>query len=288
MSLADRSGPAVHIRELIVALVVGGVLAPQIASAQQIRGVVVHDSTDQPIAGATIELITQDSTVRATAVSSAIGWFQLSLPSHGRFLLRASHVVYGGGGAVEVVVGERELVNVVLRMTGGAIPLEPLSVTARSVDPLAGFRQRAAHGGQGYYLHREDIEKHAGARVSDLLRRMPGVRFDLVRDRSGFFTSETLLMRSLGELCEPTIYLDGVPMPPEFGMDINDLISTEALAGVEVYTSHLTAPLDLHIPRNSCGVIAFWSRPTPGTRMTWKRAAVAGMIAGLMLYFTRR
>jgi hypothetical protein len=54
------------------------ILLPAITAAQQIRGVVVEDSTGLPISGATIELLAADATVRATTSSAVTGWFELN------------------------------------------------------------------------------------------------------------------------------------------------------------------------------------------------------------------
>lgn len=262
-------------------------LAPAAVRAQQIRGVVVEDMTDTPIPGVTVELLAEDSTIRASAVTASTGWFQLPTGSAGRFLLRTSHPVFTAGALLEVVVQQREIVTIVLRMSGGAIPLEPLVVTARSHDRLSGFRERAQRSGFGRYITREQIDERPAARPSDLLRMVPEVRIELVRDPSGVFTSNAVLMRSFGELCAPAIYLDGMPIPQDFGFDIDDLISTELIEGVEIYRSYVGAPLEFHLPQNTCGVIAFWSRTIRGRPLSWKSFAIAGVLAGIMVLMTR-
>src|SRR5688572_28770465 len=110
-------------RSLIRSLVLA-VLLPTTSAAQQIRGVVVDDSTGQPISSATIELLAADTTIRATTISNAAGWFELFPPGAGRILLRGSHAAYRGVGTLAVVLGPQEILTVVIRLGGGPIPLE--------------------------------------------------------------------------------------------------------------------------------------------------------------------
>jgi hypothetical protein len=262
------------------------VLLPAAVHGQAVRGVVVADASHTPIPGMRVELLAGDSTVRASTMTGNAGWFQLSTGSAGRFFLRASHPEYTATGMLAVSVQEHEIVTVVVSVDISAIPLEPILVTSRSFDRLSGFRQRAAHGGLGRYILRADIERFVGARPSDLLRTVPGVRIESIRDRSGF-SSDVVLMRSPGELCAPTLYVDGMRVIHGAGFDIDDLITTETVEGVEIYSSHATAPLEFHVPRDACGVIAFWSRPAPPGRLTWKRAGVGALLATLIVLLAR-
>ncbi|CAN5876285.1 hypothetical protein BH23GEM9_BH23GEM9_08090 [soil metagenome] len=261
-------------------------LLPAAVDAQVIRGVVVADATRTPVPGMLVELLAGDSTVRASTVTGNAGWFQLPAGSAGRVFLRTSHPGHAPTGMLAVDVQENEIVTVVVSVDVSAIPLEPLVITARSRDRLSGFRQRAAHGGMGRYILREDIERLVAPLASDLLRMTPGVRIETVRDWTGF-SSDIVMMRSLGELCAPTLYLNGMRMIHGSGFDIDALISTELLEGVEIYSSHVTAPLEFHVPRDSCGVIAFWSRPGPPRRLTWKRAGLGALLATMIVLLSR-
>lgn len=258
-------------------------LMPSVGSAQVIRGVVVHDSTDTPIAGVTIELRTDESTILATTVAGATGWFQLDPGSAGTFLLRTSHPVYTVDGSLTVAVEEREIVTVVLRMSGGAVALEPLLVTARSFDRLSGFRERATQGGLGRYITRADIDKGQAILITGILHFVSEVRVEPVRN--GGLTGTALLMNSFGSWCRPAIFLDGMPVPSgDFGFDINDLLSPDMVEGVEIYRSYAMAPAEFQGAIHDCGVIAFWSRTVPGgRRFTWKRLGIGGLIAALVL-----
>ncbi len=263
------------------------VLLPTMTAAQQIRGVVVEDSTGLPISGARIELLAADATVRATASSAATGWFELVPQSGGHFLVRASHAAYRGVGTLAVVLGPQEVVTVVVRLSGGPIPLEPLVVKATARDGLSGYRERARRGAFGRFITRADIDKNGAYSLSHVLRFTPEVRIERVMD--GPFPSEGVFMRSFGDLCMPTIYLNGLAVPAGSAFDINNLLSVEEVEGIEVYRSALSAPLELRGGESDmwCGVIAVWSRPLPGRPITPKRLFFAGLLVGVPLLFGR-
>ena len=74
-------------------------------------------------------------------------------------------------------------------------------------------------------------------------------------------------------------------------IDINSLLSAEAVEGVEVYRSAMSAPMEFRVPGFGagdffCGVIAVWSRPTARGQMTLKRAFFASMLVGASLLMT--
>ena len=277
-------------RFLICGLVVI-VLMPAATGAQKIRGAVVEDGTGRPISVAKIELLAPDTTLLATAISSATGWFELTPQSAGQFLVRASHTAYRSTVTIAVDFRTQEIMTVVLRLSGGPIPLEPLVVNATALDRLSGYRERARRGAFGRFITRADIDKLGGYNLAHVLRFTPEVHIE--RLQSGPFTTEGVFMRSFGGSCVPAVYLDGLPVPTDGVLDINSLISAEAIEGIEVYRSSLSAPMELRslsaaaIDLSGCGVIAVWSLPLPGARLTAKRVAFAGLLVGLTILVAR-
>jgi hypothetical protein len=265
-------------RSLVCAIALALVL-PTTSTAQKIRGAVVEDSTGWPISGAKIELLSADAAIIATSFSAVTGWFEVYPESAGQFLVRASHPAYRGTDTLLVDIRSQEIITVVLQLSGGPIPLEP--VVVKALDRLSRYRERARRGAFGHFITRADIDKRGGYNLSHVLRFTPEVRIERVRD--GPFTSEGVFMRSFGDLCVPAIYLDGIPVPTGRVFDINDLISAEAVEGIEVYRDAQTAPLEFRLPvfpesDMSCGVIVVWSRPLPRARFT-----VTGMLFGALL-----
>ena len=241
-------------------------LLPAPAGAQQVRGVVVEDSTFRPLSGVKIELISNNTTT-AISFSNVTGWFELSPESAGQYLLRASHPAYQTVDVRTVTFRPQEMFTVVLRLRGGPIPLEALVVQGTARDRTSGYRERARRAAFGRFITREQIDKLGAYSMSHALRLTPEVRIERVRD--GPFTTQGIFMRSFGDLCVPAIYLDGVPIPTGPGFDIDALLSAEAVEGIEVYRSALSAPMEFRMspfmsPNNLCGVVAVWSRVLPG------------------------
>ncbi|MEX2281124.1 MAG: carboxypeptidase regulatory-like domain-containing protein [Gemmatimonadota bacterium] len=265
------------------------VLLPTMSAAQQIRGVVVDDSTGQPILGVRIELLAGHTTVRATTFSAAAGWFELFPQIGGQFLVRASHAAYRGVGTLAVALGPQEIITVVVRLSGGPIPLEPLVVKATARDGLSGYRERARRGAFGRFITRADIDKNGAYSLAHALRFAPEV--SLARVFDGVFTTDGIFMRSFGGMCVPGIYLNGLAMPVDRGFDINDLINVDEIEGIEVYRNSLSVPMEFvrlsDPPGLWCGVIAVWSRPLPRAPVTLKRLGFAGLLVGVPILLGR-
>ena len=264
-------------------------LLPAITAAQQIRGVVVEDSTGLPIPGAKVELLAGDTTIRATTFANNYGWFELLPQGDGQFLLRASHPPYRNTATLAVTLGNLETITVVLRLTGGPIPIQPLVVKATPRDRMSGYRERLKNNAFGHFITRADLDQRGAYSLSHAMRFAPGVSIARVQD--GAFVSEGVFMRSFGGACVPAVYLDGMQIPTGRIFDINDLISVEEVAGIEVYRSVLTAPMEFRLsalgstPDSDgsemwCGVIAVWSRPVPRIPLTPKRLFLAGLLVG--------
>jgi hypothetical protein len=260
----------------VVALVVV-LLMPSTAAPQTIQGVVVEDEARTPIGGVDVELVTIDGVTAATATTTDEGDFVVRAPRAGRYTLRLTHIAYHALNTDTLVLRSGEGVSVEVRMAATVIPVEPLTVTARSNANTAGFHERRRRGGLGRYVTREEIERHPGARTSDLLRHLPGIQ--LVPSAG----SHLLLMRGGAGRCLPTIYIDGMAVRQFPGSGIDELVHPEMLEGVEVYTG-ASAPPPIH-SRTTCGVVAFWTRPGEGTGgWSWSKLGIgAGAFIALIL-----
>jgi hypothetical protein len=262
-------------------LVVGALLfTPGVTQSQTVRGVVLEDGTRQPIGGASVELTAADGSRVQQVHTDSLGGFFLTPRRSGEFVVRFSHFAYAPLDPVPLVLRAGERVEIELRMDHRAIPIDPVTVTARRRDRrLEDFYERVQRPGHGRFITRDEIERRPGARTSELLRMMPGVH--LVPVSNG---RNMILMRGGAGRCLPTIYLDGMAIKqfPESGVD--DFVAASMLEGVEVYTSFASAPSPLHA-RDSCGVVAFWTRGAEGGQpWSWRRLAVGlGGFAVLVL-----
>jgi TonB family protein len=177
--------------------------------------------------------------------------------------------------------GEERRVEIVLAVV--AETLETVSVTAphEVYDArLAGFNARSKRQ-VGHFVTRERIERANNARLSDVLREIPGVRLGSVWNAGGG-------IRIRRADCPPLVFLDGVPASAgAFDVDMIDLHSVE---GIEVYSGSATIPSEFSGPRDldRCGVIAIWSRPArPRVRAVAAEAPRDSVPADLGEVYTR-
>lgn len=137
-----------------------------------------------------------------------------------------------------------------------AQPLEPATVSIDG-DPRAPPKhfaefERRRKGSFGHFITREEIERQHARHLTDLLRRIPGVRVSPGSGQSG--------VRLRGARCPPHIWIDGTPSGPmEFNLDA---IPTQTIYGVEVYSGLASVPAELMAGRGRgrCGVIVVWTR----------------------------
>jgi hypothetical protein len=259
-------------RAVAVLLLVGGTGA---ANAQSVRGVVLDAATHKPIPGATVQVTTAGEP-RRTATDS-VGNFFVSLPDAGLYTVAALRIGYLRHEGDTVRVGYAETVTLRIELDQFAVPLHPVIVTERRSRLPAGFEQRRA-AGFGRFLDHTDIEKRHPSRTSDLFRGMPGVHLVPLARGVGL----RLLLRKPSGLCQPAIYIDGLPLgdnmqPLDLTMDSN------LVEAVEVYQSVSTAPVQYRT--GNCGVVLFWTRQVPQETQSkpkrWKTAL--GVTAALSL-----
>jgi hypothetical protein len=139
--------------------------------------------------------------------------------------------------------------------------LDTVRVTGQRVytSDRSGFERRRRSSGTGYFLDRATIERRNPFRTTDLLRQVPGI------DVRHGLTGDQVLVRSMGTVCRPTIYLDGMPLSfpgagSDFPDDVDMVLPTE-LEGVEVYRSQVGAPFEYTMPMSNCGSILLWTHP---------------------------
>jgi len=137
-----------------------------------------------------------------------------------------------------------------------ATELDTIVVVAAAFEGPAGFLRRSANG-MGKYFTREQIEHTTARNVGDLLRLAGGVRLDPVTGEA--HAPKTEYYNSDGPRCtRMVVMVDGVVRAD--GFDPRQL-STDHIAGLEVYTSAATVPSELRAFESAmCGLIAVWTR----------------------------
>ena len=262
-----------------LALLAAALLLAAPAAAQTLRGRVLDASTGQPVAGATVTATTAEGRRAARAATGPDGAFSLQLRRAGPHRLSAERLGYRAATSGALDVQTRETVEVELRLSTADVVLDPLRVTARA-EPArdrrlatTGFYDRERDG-IGAFVRREDIEKVPTERMTDVLRRVPGVNLVTTRDGETFVVMRAG-MASTGN-CYPRVVLDGLPLQQGIGsgrvmgrgaastgnpgLDLNDVIKPGNLEAIEIYRGPAEVPTQFGGTNSACGVIVLWTR----------------------------
>ncbi len=266
-------------------------LAPAAVDAQLVRGRVIDSATGEGVADAAVTLLTATDLVQERVVTDSIGGFVVRAPSAGQYSLSLLRIGYASLTTVPFEIGRGEIVDVEVRLSIGAIPLDPLIITARARRERAALQQFRARaegegvGAFGEFLTREDVDRHTGGNTTDLFRGLrnvtlaPAFTFEL-----GFAPGRNLIVLQSGaeRRCMPALYVDGIRFRQTPSSTVDDYLDPGVLEGVEVYRG-TAAPVEY--PGGDCGVVLFWTREAePGKDWNWKRIALGvGGIATVIL-----
>jgi hypothetical protein len=159
--------------------------------------------------------------------------------------------------SVVVVDGAMDSLRVVLVV----IPHELAGITTeaetRARRWLSEFHRRK-QGNVGTFLDRKQIEERHVQRVSDLMRRLPGVRVSV--DRNG--RQQMRMGRaSGGRDCPPDFWIDGVRAT---GLNVDD-VPLQDVEALEIYKGPSGIPPELNsrFGNPGCGAVVIWTR-VPG------------------------
>lgn len=228
--------------------------------AQSIRGRLLEQGSDRPIASAAVSLLpAANAQPVATTRTSNDGAFALTAPGPGIYRLMAVLPGYRTAVSPAMEFQANDQVDFTWRLLSDTVRLRPIAVTANARQPAGrsgGFYERMQRRSAfGHFIGRDQIEKQRPFTVSDLLRTIPGLVVtpspagfgDVVRTTEG---------------CQPAIYLDGIRFPL-MGESIDQIVNPMDLEGIEVYTHAAEVPVEFAGPGSSCGVIALWTRRGP-------------------------
>jgi hypothetical protein len=266
-------------RVLGVLLLVG--FSVGVAGAQTFRGTVVDAATRSPIAGTIIQVQSDRGNQPRRTTTDSVGAFALTMPAAGLYTVVATRIGYLQHRGDTVRVRDAETVGLRIELDRNVVPLRPVVVTERVSWLPAGFDQRRA-AGFGRFLTRTDIENRRGSVTTDLFRGMPGIQVTPVRRGGG--SGSVLRMRGPAGLCQPSVFIDGIPLN-DGGQSLDQLLTPGVLEAVEVYNSTSTAPSQYRT--GMCGVVLFWTKRGPPEERAkikwWKLALGASVGAGLVL-----
>ena len=236
-------------------------------SSATVQGQVLEHETGRPLAGAAVAL--------ASGAGGRRGMGTRVTNSEGQFLFRS--VPPGSYRVIVTLIGYRELgdtlhvlpdtdLDLVLPMSISPVELEPLVVvTERRNRGIMGDFEGRRRSRPGTFLDREEIEARHPSLFTDILRMVPGARV-VPTDPYNF----TVRLRGG---CRPTLWVDGMQLLTEEGMD--DLLMPMDVEAVEVYHS---AALPVQFGSSNCGAIVVWTRrgePNTGEGSFWRKLAFA-------------
>jgi len=249
---------------------------PQNAEGHELHGVILDDSTRQPIGDASIVLLDNGGKILVGTISDAGGLYELPSPGAGLYALRVDGTEYRTLVTPSFVVGDGQNVTINVRLSKEvATQLDPITVTADAPVmeplPIREFHRRRERG-VGQFLTREELEVRQPFRFSDALRMVPGVRVvpmpkNPERPLGPGTGKYTVRIRGLSNRigpqgCPPVLYLDGIRMgsiddAEDGGPDM--LMFPHDIEGIEVY-SPATVPAEYGGSDAGCGVIVVWKK----------------------------
>lgn len=220
-------------------------------SLADLVGVVASGTTGEPIADARISVPELD----LSFVSSSDGRFELQRVPPGTYHLRVQYLGYSTNEQA-VTVAPGRVTRVVFLLERDVLELADLEVEVRRTDrsgPRAAFLERMRERRFGTFITRADIEAREPHNTSDMLRNLPGVKVTPVE-----WGQATVFLRgSTGDVCEPTVFLNGVPAP---GFKLDNL-PPEAVEGIEIYKRPSDMPAQFKgVGSVGCGAIIIWSQ----------------------------
>lgn len=250
-------------------------LATALPTADQVAGQVMEGhlrdaATQAPVSAALVQLLGSDGDVVAAARTAGDGAFRVEAPAAGTFHIGIQAVGYAREVPGTVTLGDG-VTRVVLHASVEAVRLEGITVEAEAVRSTslqrAGFYDRMRVE-TGRFFDRDEIEEQDPRRVTDLLRRIAGVRVV----QSGNHTDVILRGGNMtgmnaNQQCFPEVYLDGqlVSRGGPVGQggfpryNLSEILPAN-LEGIEVYASASRVPSRFGGAHASCGVVLFWSR----------------------------
>lgn len=266
---------------LALASALAGGVAAQDSSSQPttINGLILERGTITPVEGVSLVMIGLEGPGQ---VSNDRGRFRFSDVPPGFYVLRMTHIAYHPvEDTLEVPPGS--LMDLDVRLVPRTLEMDPIVVVASysTRGKMRAFYDRL-HNAPGSFITRADFEEANVAYVTDIMRRIPGLRM-IPRRAGGVTLGQFVTMRGG---CRPAIFIDGV-LAAEAGLSIDELFRPDQIEGIEIYRGPQTPAA---FQRNQCGSILFWTRPGGGPQGRlpfWKMAVVAGLFAVVALFLTQ-
>jgi len=227
---------------LISAVIASGVQAQNLPAV--LIGT-VRDTGGTPVARAQVSLM------GILGISDSVGRFVLQGLPAGAARFSVRRLGYEPLAlAVELEGGRTDSLHVVLAVL--PVDLPGVITEANAIERLRlsdFYRHRQV--GNGAFFNRKELDAKRAQRISDVLRRLPGVR--IIPDRNG--RSQLRMARSN---CTPDFWIDGQRAP---FLNVDDLPLGD-LEALEVYRGASGIPPEYNnrMGNPGCGAVVIWTR----------------------------
>jgi hypothetical protein len=219
-----------------------------------VRGRVLSDSAEQPIADATVSL----GDGRLRAISDSLGRYRIRAVPSGRYTVVVRRLGFAPfAGTLTVTTGDSVDADFLLAPVTQDLP--SVNVTGTIIErKLAAFEERRRFG-IGHFLTEADLQKAPGTRLSEKLRHLPGLV--VVYPRTGS-SNQVRIASSRGPHgfrpggCSAALMLDGIVVDD---FSVNSL-DPAAVAGIEWYAGPAQMPAQFNMTRNACGLLVIWTK----------------------------
>ena len=231
----------------LVSMIVGTGASGQVVRPKGAIDGVVTDTALAPVRDAVVSL----DGVNASLMTGPNGRFRILALSPGSYELRVRKLGFAPTRS-RVQLMPADTLRIAIALEPSTVVLDSVRVTAAAtMGWLAEFEERRARG-DGQYLTAAEIERRNSVTVLDLLIPFSGV---------GLQAGTRAINRRYGATrnCPFQVFIDEVKIPTP---DLRNSISPRELAGIEVYTSIASVPLQYRSAgdASACGVILLWTK----------------------------
>lgn len=241
---------------LLSAVATWAAFAAAPAQGQTIRGTLMEFGSDEPIDLGLIIMISETGDSVTSTLSNASGFFEVTAPDPGNYLLQAAALGYRETqvGLFELGVGGE--ISVQFRLWAAPLEIDGLMVESLVQQPELvrnGFYRRMQRG-VGTFFTPDQVKNAPELRAIEMLQGLSGVRMTI--DAQG---RERLLVRGSSGYCVPTIFVDGVRTEwANVDMSLDVIVPMEMIYAVEVHRGVSGTPIEFG-SFNDCGVLVFWT-----------------------------
>jgi hypothetical protein len=217
---------------------------------------IVSDSNLVPVRGAFVSVL--GTSIRVGTGPN--GRFRITSVPSGQYLVIVKRVGFHPTSSV-IEVPPTDTVRLSYTLNPLAQALEGVVVTEKSLSVRMLEFEMRRRAGSGQFMSQAEIEQRNSVFPTELFRRFLSI--DVAPSRNSSMTEYYALSKREGGnpnmgACPMQVYLDQVPLPTPFNLDL--LPSPRDLAGIEVYAGSATIPPQFNGYNHGCGVILVWTK----------------------------